>query len=93
MQKLVRQKRRAKSRENQSVIQLQRGRMQTWLGEREPPSKGEASASQVLLTAADQPPRIEAGVDVEMTEDHLHDTVYDTPNISTKSTEDMDVVQ
>lgn len=93
MQKLVRQQRRTKSRENQSVVQLQGDRMQTLLGEREPLSKEKASASQVILTVADQPPRIEAELDVEMTEDQLHDTVYDTPDINTKSAGDMDVVQ
>lgn len=85
------QKSKAKSRAKLSVIKRRSKRLEIWLGARESPSKGEASASQVLLTAASQPVRIKAEVDVEMTEDQLHDP--DTSDTYTKSTEDMEVVQ
>lgn len=88
------QKRKAESRENQSLIRWQKYRLNTWLEAQEPPSKRQASsASQVLLTAADQPLRTEAEVDVEMTEDQLHDPEHDTPDANTKNAEDMEVVQ
>lgn len=88
------QKRKAESRENQSLIKWQSYRLNTWLEAQEPPSKRQASsASQVLLTAADQPLRTEAEVDVEMTEDQLHDPEHDTQDANTKSAEDMEIVQ
>ena len=66
--------------------------METWLDAQEPPSKREASATQVLLPAVDQPLRIEAEGDVEMTEDQSGDPVHDTPDTNTKSAEGMEVV-
>lgn len=86
------QKRKAISRANQSLIKCQRKRLETWLDAQEPSSKGEASATQALLTAVDQPLRIEAEGDVEMTEDESGDPVHDTPDSNTKSAEDMEVV-
>lgn len=84
-------KSKAKSRAKQSLIKRQRKRLEIWLGARGSPSKGEASASQVLLTAAGQSVRIEAEVDVEMTEDQLHQP--GTSDTNTKRKEDMEVVQ
>lgn len=65
-------KSKAKSRAKRSLINRRRKHLERWLGARESPSKGEASASQVLLRAAEQPVRIEE-VDVGMTKDQLHD--------------------
>lgn len=87
------QKRKADLRKTRSLIKWQRNRLEAWVDAQEPPPKRQASASHFPLTAADQPLRTEAEVDVEMTEDQLHDPVHDTPDTNTKSAEDMEVVQ
>lgn len=85
-------KSKAKFREKQSLLKRQRKRLEIWLNAGESPYK-EASASKILLTAADQPVRIEAEVDVEITKDQLHDPVHGTSDTNTKSTEDMELVR
>ena len=85
-------KSRAKFREKQSLLKRQRKRLEIWLNTGESPYK-EASASKILLTAADQPVRIEAEVEVEITKDQLHDPVHGTSDTNTKSAEDMELVR